>query len=93
VLRISDELQRYGADVPESALVTITGNPAASSLFDWLVDGIELAVRMAPMLALDLLPHVSLFAVLSREAAGRLGSASAHEFPGAHSPSRTRNFS
>lgn len=82
VLQISGELQRYGADVPESALVTTTGQPAALSLFDRLVDGIELAVRMAPVLALDLLPHVSLFAVLTRDVSGRLGSASAREFPG-----------
>jgi hypothetical protein len=82
VLQISGELQRYGADVAESALVTTAGHPAALSLFDRLVDGIEFAVRMAPVLALDLLPHVSLFAVLTGDASGRLGSASAREFPG-----------
>ncbi|GAA3050289.1 hypothetical protein GCM10010464_13140 [Pseudonocardia yunnanensis] len=82
VVKVSGELRRHGADPQESALVTTTGRPAAGSLFDRLVDGIELAVRMAPMLALDLLSHVSLFAVLTRDAAGRLGSASAREFPG-----------
>ncbi|GAA1216299.1 aKG-HExxH-type peptide beta-hydroxylase [Pseudonocardia alaniniphila] len=82
VMKVSGELRRHGADTQESALVTTTGRPVAGSLFDRLVDGIELAVRMASMLALDLLPHVSLFAVLTRDAAGRLGSASAREFPG-----------
>lgn len=82
VLQIGGELQRHGSGVPESALVTTGGHPNGLELFDRLVDGIELAIRMAPVLALDLLPHVSLFAVLSRDASGRLGSGSAREFPG-----------
>jgi hypothetical protein len=80
--RISGELQRHGADASIPTLLTIAESPAAGAVFSRLVDGVELAVHIAPVLALDLVPHVSLFAVLAREASGRLGSASAREFPG-----------
>ncbi|WP_433290274.1 aKG-HExxH-type peptide beta-hydroxylase [Pseudonocardia sp. CA-142604] len=82
VLRISDELQQYGADAPRATLVTTADRPDMGALFGLLVKGIELAVHLVPALALDLLPHVSLFAILARDASDRLGSASAREFPG-----------
>jgi hypothetical protein len=82
VLRISDELQRYGADAPRVTLVTTVDRPDMRALFGQIVKGVELAVHLAPALALDLLSHVSLFAVLARDTSGRLGSASAREFPG-----------
>jgi hypothetical protein len=82
VLRIGGELQRYGADAPRATLVTTVDRPDMRTLFGQLVKGIELAVHLVPALALDLLPHVSLFAVLAQDTSGRLGSASAREFPG-----------
>lgn len=44
--------------------------------------GLELAIGWVPALSLDLLPHLSLVALLHRRGVGRLGSASAREFPG-----------
>ena len=80
--RIGAELQRHDAGAPPPTLVTSADRATADSAFRLLVDGVRLAVDTAPDLALDLLPHIGLVAVLARDANGRLGSASAREFPG-----------
>ena len=73
----------------DAALVRGTGSPLVlkgsqqfTAVVCTLAGGIELAVSVAPELALDLLPHVALFAVVDSEYSGRLGSASLREFPG-----------
>jgi hypothetical protein len=79
--RVNDELHRHGDDAA-LALLLDAEDPATVAAFGHLVDGLRLAIDVAPDLALDLLPHVSLFAVLTIDSAARLGSASAREFPG-----------
>ncbi len=80
--RVNDELHRHGDDDASLAFLVDVDDPATSKAFGFLVDGLRRAVDVAPDLALDLLPHVSLFAVLTIDSAARLGSASAREFPG-----------
>jgi hypothetical protein len=80
LLRISSDLHRHDENAPDLALLTATDK--LDHVFSQVTDGIELAVETAPALALDVLPHVSLFAVIVQDSAGRLGSASAREFPG-----------
>lgn len=78
--RISDELRRHGVDLPEAWLLTGDA-PGFAEARRHLVDGVRLALDVAPELTRDLLSHVTLVAVLAQEA-GRLGSASAREYPG-----------
>lgn len=80
--RVNDELHRHGDDNASLAFLLGANDPATVAAFGHLVDGLQLAIDVAPDLALDLLPHVSLFAVLTIDGAARLGSASAREFPG-----------
>ena len=79
--RVNDELHRHGDDASLAFLLDAV-DPATAAAFGHLVDGLRLAIDVAPDLVLDLLPHVSLFAVLTIDSAARLGSASAREFPG-----------
>ncbi|OLT17475.1 hypothetical protein BJF78_13245 [Pseudonocardia sp. CNS-139] len=81
VRRVADELARHGDENAGLTLVTI-GDARLAEVYDVLVQGVRLAARVAPALALDLLPHVALFAVADVGAAQRLGSASAREYPG-----------
>jgi hypothetical protein len=78
--RIGRELQRHGSR--SSAALLTSGTPEFAAIRERVRAGVELAVRLAPELVLDLLPHVSLFAVISADASDRLGSASAREYPG-----------
>ncbi|GAA1252791.1 hypothetical protein GCM10009609_15140 [Pseudonocardia aurantiaca] len=80
--RIAGELTRHGDESGGLALLTVEQGGAIDEAWDRLVDGVLLAVRVAPELAMDLLPHVSLFAVVVTEESARLGSASAREYPG-----------
>jgi hypothetical protein len=80
--RVGDELRRQGDDNIRLRLVTTASRDELDEANRHLIEGLRLAVRWAPDLALDLLPHVSLFAVVDGGEAGRLGSASAREFPG-----------
>jgi hypothetical protein len=82
VRRIGDELQRQGDENFRLELLTTKRREELDEAHRLLVDGVRLAVRLAPDLALDLLPHVTLFAVVDGHGSGRLGSASAREFPG-----------
>lgn len=80
--RIDGELRRHGDENGGLALLTAEEGGAIHEAWGRLVDGVLLAVRVAPELALDLLPHVSLFAVVVTDESARLGSASAREYPG-----------
>jgi hypothetical protein len=62
--------------------LVLEGSQQFTAVVRTLTGGIELAVSVAPELALDLLPHVALFAVVDSEYSGQLGSASLREFPG-----------
>lgn len=79
VARIHRVLDRHG-DTDSHALLTDRARLAAALAV--IVEGVRLAGRAAEDLAADLLPHVALFAVTDRTLSGRLGSASAREFPG-----------
>ena len=81
-LRVVDaELaRRHDGSVP-SALI-LEDEASFASVTATLAAGIELAAEVSPELALDLLPHVALFAVVSAGTSGHLGSASVREFPG-----------
>src|SRR5690349_10561213 len=79
--RIGNELLRSGADTINDA-VLIEGSAGFEESARVLREGIDLALDIAYDLAADLLPHIALFALLDRDRAGRLGSASAREYPG-----------
>jgi hypothetical protein len=81
VRRVTAELQRYGDENGGPELLTTDRRAALATAYGHLCDGVRLAARIAPALALDLLRHVFLFAVVA-DGSGRLGSASAREFPG-----------
>lgn len=78
--RVSTELRRHRAGEDPPALLTAGGVGFAQAR-RVLLDGVEVALRGVPELAADLLPHVAAFAMV-RDDSGRLGSASAREFPG-----------
>jgi hypothetical protein len=80
--RVSDELERHGDENLGLTLLTAGGPGDLVRTYDLLVEGVRLAARVAPELALDLLPHVGLFAVIDAHDSVRLGSASAREYPG-----------
>ena len=79
--RIGEELRRHDATAPPPELLT-DADACAATVFGVLEDGARLAAAVAPGLVRDLLPHIGLFAVLAGDPGGRLGSASAREFPG-----------
>jgi hypothetical protein len=81
VHRIGTELGRHGPDARPLVVLT-SDQPAFAPGHRRFLDGVELAVRVAPGLALDLLAHVALFGMLEPHSSGRLGSASAREYPG-----------
>ena len=81
IRRIDAELGRRGADLL-SEVVLHDGVPGFAEAARILRQGLDLALHTVPALAADLLPHVALFALLDRNSAGRLGSASAREYPG-----------
>jgi hypothetical protein len=79
LLRVAEELGRYGDVRP--TLVT-EGMANLAQVQARLADGVTLALRVAPKLVSDLLPHVALFAVFVQDGMERLGSASVREVPG-----------
>jgi hypothetical protein len=79
--RIGAELGRHGS-IARPLTVLTSDRPAFASGYRRLRDGVELAVGVAPGLALDLLAHVALFAMLESDSSSRLGSASVREYPG-----------
>jgi hypothetical protein len=82
VERIGEELERHGDEDSGLRVLTVE-DPGAERAWTTLVAGVELAARVAPFLARDLLAHVSLFAVaVPTDSSARLGSASAREYPG-----------
>jgi hypothetical protein len=79
--RVAGELGRHGLDAAAPEVLSSTDSGFGAGR-DRLLAGIDLAVRVTPALALDLLPHVALFALLRPDRVDRLGSASAREYPG-----------
>jgi hypothetical protein len=79
--RVAAELARHGAD-PRPPSVLTADDPGFGLARGRFLDGVRLAVRLMPPLALALLPHVVLVALLRADTARRLGSASAREYPG-----------
>src|SRR3712207_639250 len=79
--RVADELERHGDVIPDVTVLTI-GDECFSRARTTTMEGVQLAVRIAPELVEDLLPHIGMLALLARTSSGRLGSASAREFPG-----------
>lgn len=60
----------------------ISGDPGFASVLDTIAAGVQLSRTIDTELMDDLIPHISLVAVLDRDGSGRLGSASAREYPG-----------
>jgi hypothetical protein len=79
--RVTGELSQHGTGTSPLAVVT-AADPTFAEGRDLFLDGVRLALRHMPVLTSDLLPHLSLVALLHRGTAVRLGSASAREFPG-----------
>ncbi|MBO0874979.1 MAG: hypothetical protein J2P19_16485 [Pseudonocardia sp.] len=78
--RVATELRRHDvADRPPELLTE--SSPEFPAARRRLLAGIALAAEVVPALAADLLPHVAAFALV-RDESGRLGSASAREYPG-----------
>lgn len=81
LIRIAGDLSQHGAG--SNPPVVMTGEHSRfDSACRRVVAGIEVAVRLVPDLAADLLQHLALVAIVRRDSAVRLGSASAREFPG-----------
>jgi hypothetical protein len=80
--RVARELDRHVDSSSTLDLLTTDAGRELEEAYGHLLAGVRLAARCAPELALDLLPHVGLFAVVVAPDAARLGSASAREFPG-----------
>jgi hypothetical protein len=78
--RIGVELDRHGTGGQAPGVIT-ADRPIFGVAYDRLRHGVELAAEVAPELVQDLLPHVTLIAVLD-DTSGRVGSASVREYPG-----------
>lgn len=76
---IESELRRCGATAGEIRLL-LDDDPGFPDAARTVLDGLEIAVKLCPELADDLLPHVALFAVI--RSGEQLGSASVREYPG-----------
>jgi hypothetical protein len=81
VQRIEDELGRHGEKCSPLQMLG-PEDDRFSEAFRLVADGARMAVQLVPRLALDLLAHVAVVVLLGSTEAGRLGSASAREFPG-----------
>lgn len=78
---VRSELRRHDRSAGAGNL--LTGHDVAFAATALTVHrGVELALRAAPELVADLLPHVALLAVVEADDGGRLGSASVREYPG-----------
>ena len=80
-MRVADELGRHGEESWVSDIV-VEDDDRVIDVWTTLIEGVQLALRLAPELAGDLLPHISVFAVVRSGDSDRLGSASAREYPG-----------
>lgn len=78
--RIGVELDRHGTGGRTPSVIT-ADQPNFDVAYDQLRLGVELAAEVAPELIQDLLPHVTLIAMLD-DTSGRVGSASVREYPG-----------
>lgn len=78
--RVATELRRHHIVDQPPVLLTETA-PEFPAARRRLLAGIGMAAEATPALTADLLPHVAAFAVV-RDESGRLGSASAREYPG-----------
>ncbi|MDT0347999.1 aKG-HExxH-type peptide beta-hydroxylase [Pseudonocardia charpentierae] len=81
VRRIESELSRNGASATSIQLM-LNDDPAFNGAARTVIDGLELAVKLCPELADDLMPHVALFTIMGTAGAEQLGSASVREYPG-----------
>jgi hypothetical protein len=79
--RVAEELRRHG-DVAQDVTVLTAADEAFARARATTVKGLHLVVHLVPDLVLDLVPHIGMLALLARTSSGRLGSASAREFPG-----------
>lgn len=77
---IESELGRHG--VPAGIRLLLDDDPGFPDAARTVLDGLEIAVKLCPELADDLLPHVALFAVIRNGGTEQLGSASVREYPG-----------
>jgi hypothetical protein len=78
---IESELGRHGADAAAIRLM-LDDDPGFPDAARTVLEGLEIAVKLCPELADDLLPHVALFAVIWNGGTEQLGSASVREYPG-----------
>ncbi len=79
--RVDAELGRHGECEINEHLVD-ERSPIFQPASHILRSGVELAFSVSPDLMADLMPHVTLIAMVHRDRAGQLGSASAREYPG-----------
>lgn len=79
--RVTAELRRHGEGDIDEHLVD-ERSPVFQPATRVLRGGVELAFSVVPDLMADLMPHVMLIAMVHRDRAGQLGSASAREYPG-----------
>lgn len=86
---LADAVRNIASELPATIdrsgeiQLLLDGDPGFDTASRIVVDGLELAMKLCPELADDLLPHVALFAVLAEgECARQLGSASIRDFPG-----------
>ena len=78
---IESELGRHGATAAGIRLL-LDDDPGFPDAARTVLDGLQIAVKLCPELADDLLPHVALFAVIRSGGTEQLGSASVREYPG-----------
>jgi hypothetical protein len=57
-------------------------DPPFDAAADTAIEGLEIAVKLCPDLAEDLLPHVALLAIIRSSGTEHLGSASVRDYPG-----------
>lgn len=79
--RVGAELGRHGEGDIDEHLVD-ERSPIYQPASHILRGGVELAFSVSPDLMADLMPHVTLIAMVHRDRARQLGSASAREYPG-----------
>jgi hypothetical protein len=78
---IESELGRHAAAAAGIRLL-LDDDPGFPEAARTVLDGLDIAVKLCPELADDLLPHVALFAVIRNGGTEQLGSASVREYPG-----------
>jgi hypothetical protein len=81
VRHIRSELGRAGGDDAGIGLL-LKDDPAFGDAASTAIEGLEIAVKLCPDLAEDLLPHVPLLGIIRHDGTEYLGSASIREYPG-----------